>query len=128
MLAVRVSPPAIKQCRSPLAAAADSITDREAARGCLHVAAVGAAATCTELSGGACHTNRYIVETYLLKPWTMADVEQMALFYKQHMAPQFTQYPWPRELFEKFVNECNGSVASVPLPPSPSLSLPVFAV
>ena len=50
------------------------------------------------------------METYLLKPWTMSDVEQMALFYKQHMAPQFTQYPWPRDLFEKFVKEHNGSV------------------
>lgn len=50
----------------------------------------------------------------------MADVEQMALFYKQHMAPLFTQYPWPRDLFEKFVKENSGSVAAFPLAPSVS--------
>lgn len=51
---------------------------------------------------------RYIVENFLSKPWTMEDVERCDQFYKSHLAPFYTEYPWPRHLFEKIVKENKG--------------------
>eukprot|EP00698_Gefionella_okellyi_P006997 TRINITY_DN1700_c0_g1_i1.p1 TRINITY_DN1700_c0_g1~~TRINITY_DN1700_c0_g1_i1.p1 ORF type:complete len:610 (-),score=143.71 TRINITY_DN1700_c0_g1_i1:665-2452(-) len=50
---------------------------------------------------------RGLVEEFLLKPWTMSDVENAAVFFATHGA-QFASFAFPRELFEKFVTENNG--------------------
>eukprot|EP00854_Cymbomonas_tetramitiformis_P005473 gene5473-6634_t len=51
---------------------------------------------------------RYIVETFISKKWTMEDIETASLFFSTHNAPMFTEYPFPKELFEKFVRENDG--------------------
>lgn len=50
---------------------------------------------------------RYIVENYLEKRWTVQDVEQAALFYSTHNVLN-TEYPFPKDLFLKFVHENDG--------------------
>ncbi len=50
---------------------------------------------------------RYIVENYLEKRWTVQDVEQAALFYSTHNVLG-TEYPFPKDLFLKFVEENDG--------------------
>ncbi|KAG0338438.1 hypothetical protein BG004_007220 [Podila humilis] len=50
---------------------------------------------------------RYIVENYIAKQWTAHDVEKADHFFKTHNAG-FTQFPFPRELFDKIVKENNG--------------------
>lgn len=50
---------------------------------------------------------RYIVEEYLYRRWTQQDVDIAADFYRQHNAGN-TQYPFPEELFRKFVRENDG--------------------
>mmetsp|Transcript_35825 Transcript_35825/g.60367 ORF Transcript_35825/g.60367 Transcript_35825/m.60367 type:complete len:518 (-) Transcript_35825:704-2257(-) len=51
---------------------------------------------------------RYIVENFIAKQWTMEDVAKADKFYSQHMAPFYTDYPFPKEMFEKFIRENNG--------------------
>uniref|UniRef100_A0A7S0MWA0 Nicotinamide phosphoribosyltransferase n=1 Tax=Pyramimonas obovata TaxID=1411642 RepID=A0A7S0MWA0_9CHLO len=51
---------------------------------------------------------RYIVETFLNKRWTVQDVENADKFYSQHLAPFYTEYPWPKDLFLKFIKENDG--------------------
>ena len=50
---------------------------------------------------------RYVIENYLNKQWTLRDVEEAENFYKTHNAG-FTPYPFPKELFIKFIKENNG--------------------
>src|SRR5689334_13057556 len=50
---------------------------------------------------------RYLIETYLHRQWTMQDLADAERFYATHNAG-FTHYPWPKELFEKFVRENDG--------------------
>eukprot|EP00698_Gefionella_okellyi_P019561 TRINITY_DN6007_c0_g1_i1.p2 TRINITY_DN6007_c0_g1~~TRINITY_DN6007_c0_g1_i1.p2 ORF type:complete len:516 (+),score=106.80 TRINITY_DN6007_c0_g1_i1:34-1548(+) len=50
---------------------------------------------------------RYMYESILARQWTQQDVDQADLFYKTHNAG-FTPYPFPRDLFSKFVKENNG--------------------
>jgi hypothetical protein len=50
---------------------------------------------------------RYIVENFLNYRWTEKDVQQAAAFYSTHNAGK-TDYPFPKELFEKFVKENDG--------------------
>ncbi|KAJ3275741.1 hypothetical protein HDV01_007208 [Terramyces sp. JEL0728] len=50
---------------------------------------------------------RYIIENYIAKQYTVEDVEQAALFFKQHNAGA-TEFPFPKDLFLKFVKENNG--------------------
>ena len=51
---------------------------------------------------------RYVIESYVAKKWTMEDVEKADTFFKTHMAPFYTEFPFPRALFEKFVKEKDG--------------------
>lgn len=51
---------------------------------------------------------RYILETHILRQWTVQDVERSDLFYQSHMAPGFTAFPYPKSLFLKFIKENNG--------------------
>lgn len=50
---------------------------------------------------------RYIVENYLMHQWTEEDVAIADKFYSTHNVAN-TPYPFPKELFLKFVHENNG--------------------
>lgn len=50
---------------------------------------------------------RYLVETYLSTPWTNADVDRAKEFYSTHRVG-FTPFPFPEDLFRKFVRENRG--------------------
>eukprot|EP01128_Nolandella_sp_AFSM9_P010696 TRINITY_DN743_c0_g2_i1.p1 TRINITY_DN743_c0_g2~~TRINITY_DN743_c0_g2_i1.p1 ORF type:complete len:532 (+),score=178.28 TRINITY_DN743_c0_g2_i1:62-1597(+) len=50
---------------------------------------------------------RYFLENFLFKQWTLEDVEKADKFYSTHNAGN-NPYPYPKELFEKFVKENNG--------------------
>uniref|UniRef100_A0A383W1M1 Nicotinamide phosphoribosyltransferase n=1 Tax=Tetradesmus obliquus TaxID=3088 RepID=A0A383W1M1_TETOB len=51
---------------------------------------------------------RYILENYVMRPWTADDVEKADIFFKTHMAPGHTSFPFPKDLYMKFVVENNG--------------------
>jgi hypothetical protein len=51
---------------------------------------------------------RYLIENYIAKPWSMRDVDLAEAFYSRHMAPGYTEFPFPRHLFEKIVTENRG--------------------
>ncbi|KAJ2352327.1 hypothetical protein GGF43_003789 [Coemansia sp. RSA 2618] len=50
---------------------------------------------------------QYIITTYVSKKWTEADVDMAAAFFSTHNAG-FTEYPFPRALFLKFIRENDG--------------------
>lgn len=50
---------------------------------------------------------RYIIENYIHKKFTVEDVEQAAVFFEHHNAGA-TKFPFPKDLFLKFVKENNG--------------------
>lgn len=51
---------------------------------------------------------RYVVEHFVNRKWTMKDVEMADAFYSQHGAPAYGPYPYPRDLFVKFITENDG--------------------
>ncbi|CAL8467658.1 g7196 [Coccomyxa elongata] len=51
---------------------------------------------------------RYILETYLLRQWTLEDVEKSEKFYRTHMAPGRTAFPFPKDLFVRFIEKHDG--------------------
>lgn len=53
---------------------------------------------------------RFIVERVLLRKWTLRDVELAEAFYKTHKAPDYSEFPFPKHLFEKFINENDGRI------------------
>ena len=74
---------------------------------------------------------RYIVENFLEKRWTMADVELAAHFYSTHGALG-AEFPFPRHLFEKFVLENDGffpvTLQAVPEGTVVHANVPVYQV
>ncbi len=50
---------------------------------------------------------RYIVENYLNHQWTIEDIERAADFYSTHNVLG-TEYPFPKELFLRVIDEHNG--------------------
>ncbi|KAI8816390.1 nicotinate phosphoribosyltransferase family-domain-containing protein [Fimicolochytrium jonesii] len=50
---------------------------------------------------------RYIIENYVAVKWTREDVEMAEQFFKTHNAG-FTEFPFPKDLFLKFVDENDG--------------------
>ncbi|KND00414.1 uncharacterized protein SPPG_04737 [Spizellomyces punctatus DAOM BR117] len=50
---------------------------------------------------------RYIIENYVSKPWTLEDVALAERFFSMHNAG-YTQFPFPKDLFIKFIEENNG--------------------
>lgn len=50
---------------------------------------------------------RYIVENFLNYRWTQKDVDQASAFYATHNAGH-SPFPFPKELFEKFIKENDG--------------------
>lgn len=51
---------------------------------------------------------RYILDTYIQRKWTMEDIDRADAFYAAHRAPDHSAFPYPRDLFVKFVQENNG--------------------
>ncbi|TPX54317.1 nicotinate phosphoribosyltransferase [Powellomyces hirtus] len=50
---------------------------------------------------------RYLMEHYIAVPWTLDQVEKADLFFKTHNAG-FTPFPFPKDLFLKFIKANNG--------------------
>ncbi|ORX90887.1 hypothetical protein K493DRAFT_409623 [Basidiobolus meristosporus CBS 931.73] len=50
---------------------------------------------------------RYIIETYVSKKWTLEELEKADKFFSTHNAG-FTPFPFPKDLFQKFIQENNG--------------------
>ena len=50
---------------------------------------------------------RYLTQTFIERQWTMDDVDKCSKFYSTHNAGN-TPFPFPKELFERFVKENNG--------------------
>jgi nicotinic acid phosphoribosyltransferase len=50
---------------------------------------------------------RYIIENYVSRPWTVWDVEMADKFFKTHNARN-TPFPFPKDLFLKFIAENEG--------------------
>jgi len=51
---------------------------------------------------------RYILEQYIERKWTKDDVKKADMFYSSHQAPNYSEYPYPRDLFLKFIKENKG--------------------
>uniref|UniRef100_A0A7S4KY47 Nicotinamide phosphoribosyltransferase n=1 Tax=Guillardia theta TaxID=55529 RepID=A0A7S4KY47_GUITH len=50
---------------------------------------------------------RHYIENFVNRKWCKADVDAAEIFYKTHKAG-FTPYPFPKDLFYKFINENDG--------------------
>jgi nicotinic acid phosphoribosyltransferase len=50
---------------------------------------------------------RHYIDNFVGRKWTRADVDAADAFYKTHNAG-FTPYPFPRDLFYKFIAENDG--------------------
>jgi len=51
---------------------------------------------------------RYIIEHHVSKRWTIQEIDKVDAFYATHMAPGHGKFPYPRELFLRFIKEHNG--------------------
>ncbi|KAI3429358.1 hypothetical protein D9Q98_005453 [Chlorella vulgaris] len=51
---------------------------------------------------------RYVLENYVARRWTAKDVEMADCFFATHMAPGYTAFPYPRDIFLKFIAENDG--------------------
>ncbi|GMH45188.1 hypothetical protein BSKO_13145 [Bryopsis sp. KO-2023] len=54
------------------------------------------------------HGLRYILETFVQRQWTLDDLEKASKFYSTHMLPFSTEFPFPKELFRRFITENDG--------------------
>jgi nicotinic acid phosphoribosyltransferase len=74
---------------------------------------------------------KYLVETYLNRQWTKQDVENAERFYATHNAG-YTPYPFPKDLFLKFVEENNGyfpvKVQALPEGTCAHIHVPVYQI
>jgi nicotinic acid phosphoribosyltransferase len=74
---------------------------------------------------------RYLVENFLNHKWTRAEVESAAAFYETHNAG-FTPYPFPTDLFLKFVEENDGyfpiKVQALPEGTCAHIHVPVYQI
>ncbi|KAJ2454306.1 hypothetical protein GGF42_003638 [Coemansia sp. RSA 2424] len=50
---------------------------------------------------------RYIIEQYVARPWTLQDIDMAEAFFRTHNAG-FTEFPFPKHLFLKFISENAG--------------------
>ncbi|KAK9816981.1 hypothetical protein WJX72_007792 [[Myrmecia] bisecta] len=55
-----------------------------------------------------CYGIRYLLENFITRQWTLLDIERADSFYRTHLAPAQSLFPYPKELFLKFVKENNG--------------------
>ena len=51
---------------------------------------------------------QYILRNFIERKWTMEDVEKADAFYSMHLAPNYSKYPYPKDLFVKFIKENDG--------------------
>ncbi|MEW5302022.1 MAG: hypothetical protein WDW36_004834 [Sanguina aurantia] len=51
---------------------------------------------------------RWLIDHYISKQWTQHDIDCAEIFYRTHMAPRNTSFPFPKAIFERFVKENNG--------------------
>lgn len=51
---------------------------------------------------------RYLLEAFIARQWTQKDVDNAAAFFSTHMAPGFTDFPFPKDIMNKFVRENRG--------------------
>ncbi|KAL4447532.1 hypothetical protein ABPG75_004751 [Micractinium tetrahymenae] len=51
---------------------------------------------------------RYILEHYVARRWTLQDVELADRFFAGHRVPGHTPFPYPRDLFLRFIRENDG--------------------
>lgn len=51
---------------------------------------------------------QHLLETYVTRQWTKDDVNKAAVFFSSHMAPGYTNFPFPKELMSRFVQQNNG--------------------
>lgn len=49
----------------------------------------------------------YLVHTYVARRWTRQDIEQADTFFSTH-GPGGSPFPFPRQLLQRIVDECNG--------------------
>lgn len=74
---------------------------------------------------------RYMLENYIAVPWTEDDVNKADLFYKTHNAG-FSQYPYPKDLFMKFVKENKGyfpvKIEALPEGTVANVHVPVYQI
>jgi nicotinamide phosphoribosyltransferase len=67
-----------------------------------------------------------------MRQWTLKDIELADAFYSSHMAPDFSEFPYPRELFLKFIFENNGylpvKIESLPEGSCIHAHVPVFQI
>lgn len=86
---------------------------------------------CTKDSRFVFYGIRYLLEHYIGVQWTVKDVEQAELFFSTHNAG-FTPYPFPKDLFMKFVNENNGyfpvTIQALPEGTVANTHVPVFQI
>jgi len=50
---------------------------------------------------------RYVIENYVARPWTLWDVEMADRFFQTHNAGN-SVFPFPKDLFLKFIRENRG--------------------
>ncbi len=50
---------------------------------------------------------RYIIDNYIARKWTLEDVAKSELFFNTHNVGN-TAFPFPKDLFVKFVKENDG--------------------
>jgi len=74
---------------------------------------------------------RYIIENFIAVPWTVEDVERADMFYKTHNAG-FQPYPYPKDLFMKFVKENKGyfpvKIEALPEGSVANIHVPVYQI
>ncbi|DBA94683.1 TPA: hypothetical protein ACH3X1_002245 [Trebouxia sp. C0004] len=51
---------------------------------------------------------RYLLEGFIARQWTQQDVDKATTFFSTHMAPNFTDFPFPKDLMVKFVQQNDG--------------------
>lgn len=74
---------------------------------------------------------RYIIDNYVAVQWTEQDVEMADMFYSTHNAG-FKPFPFPKDLFLKFVRENNGyfpvRIEALPEGTVANVHVPVFQI
>jgi nicotinamide phosphoribosyltransferase len=75
---------------------------------------------------------RYILETHVARRWTREDVARADVFFGGHLAPAHGNFPYPRDLFLRFIEENGGympvTLAALPDGSAVHARVPVFQI
>jgi nicotinamide phosphoribosyltransferase len=75
---------------------------------------------------------RYILETHVARRWTREDVARADAFFGGHLAPAHGPFPYPRDLFLRFIEENGGympvTLAALPDGSAVHARVPVFQI